>query len=90
MPWSCKQAGFCDHKNEGERRSDVKKYTVPDLHLTEEEHQATLTFISLHIEDKTLDRDPFIPALMDALQKFADFNQCPQLDAKVVTNMHTI
>ncbi|HID37090.1 MAG TPA: winged helix-turn-helix domain-containing protein [Ghiorsea sp.] len=37
--------------------------------------------ISLHIEDKTLDRDQFIPALMAALQKFADFNKCPQLDA---------
>jgi len=41
--------------------------------------------ISLHIEDKTLDRDQFIPVLMDALQKFADFNQCPQLDASIIT-----
>ncbi len=56
------------------------------VHRTEQRFEV----ISLHIEDKPLDRDHFIPALMDALQKFADFNQCPKLDAKVVTNMHKV
>ena len=38
----------------------------------------------LHIEDDSLDRDQFLPALNDELQRFADFNKCPLLDASVM------
>ncbi|MFV2058420.1 MAG: winged helix-turn-helix domain-containing protein [Thiohalomonadales bacterium] len=49
-------------------------------------HRANQRFevLSLNLEDGTLDRDQFFPALSDELQKFADFNKCPLLDASVV------
>ena len=40
--------------------------------------------LSLNLENATLDRDQFFPALNDELQRFADFNKCPLLDAGVV------
>ncbi len=40
--------------------------------------------LSLSLEDESLDWDPFSLALIDELQRFADFNQCPLLDASVV------
>lgn len=47
-------------------------------------HRAEQRFeiLSLHLEDGPLNRDKFIPALGKALQKFADFNKCSQLDSK--------
>lgn len=49
-------------------------------------HRADQRFevLSLSLEDETLDRDQFLPALSDELQRFADFNKCSQLDASVV------
>ncbi len=44
-----------------------------------------LEVLSLNLEDGTLDRDQFFPALSDELQRFADFNKCPLLDASVVS-----
>lgn len=43
-----------------------------------------LEVLSLHLEAGPLAREPFFPALRDALQRFADFNQCPKLDDRVV------
>ncbi len=40
--------------------------------------------LSLHLEDGPLDRDRFFPALNDELQRLADFNGCPLLDASVI------
>jgi uncharacterized protein YcaQ len=40
--------------------------------------------LSLNLEDTTLDRDQFFPALSDELQRFAEFNKCPLLDAGAV------
>lgn len=40
--------------------------------------------LSLNLEDGTLDRDQFFPALSDELQRLADFNKCPLLDASGV------
>ncbi|MDQ6984410.1 MAG: crosslink repair DNA glycosylase YcaQ family protein, partial [Ghiorsea sp.] len=45
-----------------------------------------LEVLSLNLEGETLDQGQFIPALMDELQKFADFNKCPQLDASTITS----
>ncbi len=47
-----------------------------------------LEVLSLNLEDGPLDRDSFFPALMTELQKFADFNTCPSLDARAVTEMY--
>ena len=49
-------------------------------------HRADQRFevLSLNLEDDTLDRDQFFPALSDELQRLADFNKCPLLDASVV------
>ncbi|MDQ7016263.1 MAG: crosslink repair DNA glycosylase YcaQ family protein [Gammaproteobacteria bacterium] len=49
-------------------------------------HRAERRFevLSLHLEDVPFDQDLFSPALHDELQRFADFNQCPLLDASVV------
>ena len=49
-------------------------------------HRADRRFevLSLNLEDGPLNRDQFIPALGDELQRFADFNKCPLLDASVV------
>ena len=49
-------------------------------------HRADQRFevLSLNLEDGTLDRDQFFPALSDELQRLADFNKCPLLDAHVV------
>jgi len=49
-------------------------------------HRADQRFeiLSLNLEDGTLDRDQFFPALSDELQRFADFNKCPLLDASVI------
>ncbi len=46
-------------------------------------HRADRRFevLSLNLEDGTLDRDQFFPALSDELQRLADFNKCPLLDA---------
>jgi len=50
-------------------------------------HRADRRFevLSLNLEDISLDRDQFFPALSDELQRLADFNKCPVLDASVVT-----
>jgi uncharacterized protein YcaQ len=50
-------------------------------------HRADQRFevLSLNLEDISLDRDQFFPALSDELQRLADFNKCPVLDASVVT-----
>ena len=40
--------------------------------------------LSLHLEEGSLDRDQFFPALIGELKRFADFNKCPLLDASVV------
>ncbi len=49
-------------------------------------HRAHQRFevLSLHLEEGPLDREQFFPALSDELQRFADFNRCPQLDARVI------
>ncbi|MCF6210444.1 MAG: winged helix DNA-binding domain-containing protein [Gammaproteobacteria bacterium] len=49
-------------------------------------HRADQRFevLSLNLEGGTLDRDQFFPALSGELQRFADFNKCPLLDASVV------
>jgi uncharacterized protein YcaQ len=49
-------------------------------------HRADQRFevLSLNLEDGKLDRDQFFPALSDELQRLADFNKCPLLDASVV------
>ncbi len=49
-------------------------------------HRADQRFevLSLNLEDGKLDRDQFFPALSEELQRFADFNKCPLLDASVV------
>ncbi len=49
-------------------------------------HRADQRFevLSLSLEGSKLDRDQFLPALSDELQRFADFNKCPLLDASVV------
>lgn len=43
-----------------------------------------LEVLSLHLEDSALDEDQFFPALGQELQRFADFNKCPILDAPVI------
>lgn len=43
--------------------------------------------LSLHLEDISLDQDQFFPALSKELQKFADFNKCPNLDETVIDKM---
>ncbi|MFW2440138.1 MAG: winged helix-turn-helix domain-containing protein [Arenicellales bacterium] len=50
-------------------------------------HRAEQRFeiLSLNLEDGTLDRDQFFPALRDELQRLAEFNKCPQLDASIVS-----
>ncbi len=49
-------------------------------------HRADQRFevLRLNLEDGALDREQFFPALRDELQRFADFNKCPLLDAGVV------
>ena len=49
-------------------------------------HRADQRFeiLSLHLEEGSLDRDQFFPVLIEELQRFADFNKCPLLDASVV------
>ncbi len=51
-------------------------------------HRAEQRFevLSLNLEDRTLDRDQFSPALNDELQRLADFNKCPLLDANAVAS----
>jgi uncharacterized protein YcaQ len=44
--------------------------------------------LSLHLEDDQLERDQFFPALSDELQRFADFNKCPQLDESIIKKAH--
>jgi uncharacterized protein YcaQ len=43
-----------------------------------------LEVLSLHLEDGEVDQDRFFPALRKELQRFAEFNQCPALDASVM------
>jgi uncharacterized protein YcaQ len=52
-------------------------------------HRAHQRFevLSLHLEEGPLDREQFFPALSDELQRFADFNKCPQLDDRVIENV---
>jgi len=49
-------------------------------------HRADQRFevLSLNLEDVKFDRDQFLSALSDELQRFADFNKCPLLDASIV------
>jgi len=49
-------------------------------------HRADQRFevFSLNLEDGSLNRDQFFPALSDELQRLAGFNKCPLLDASVV------
>ncbi len=47
-----------------------------------------LQVISLHLENKPLDHDQFLPLLSQELQKFAHFNKCPNLDDRVI-NLNT-
>jgi len=46
-------------------------------------HRAEQRFevVSLNLESGGFDRDAFFSSLKEELQRFADFNQCPQLDA---------
>jgi uncharacterized protein YcaQ len=50
-------------------------------------HRADQGFevITLSLHDDTIDRHQFIPALIEELQRLANFNKCPLLDARVVT-----
>lgn len=43
-----------------------------------------LEVLSFHWEDVTLDRDAFLPALREELQRFATFNNCTVLDDQVI------
>lgn len=43
-----------------------------------------LEVLSLHLESGALDEDLFFPALGQALQRFAEFNRCPTLDARAI------
>jgi uncharacterized protein YcaQ len=43
-----------------------------------------LEVLSLHLEDGALDEDQFFPALGQELQRFAEFNKCPTLDARAI------
>jgi uncharacterized protein YcaQ len=54
-------------------------------------HRAEQRFevLSLHLEDKGLDQEKFFPALMNELQKLADFNQCSQLDTHIIVKRNT-
>lgn len=45
------------------------------------QQKASLLGLSLNLEDGTLDPDQFFPALSDELQRLADFNKCPLLNA---------
>ncbi len=49
-------------------------------------HRADQRFevLSLNLEGGKLDRDQFFPLLNEALQRIADFNNCPFLDASIV------
>lgn len=49
-------------------------------------HRADQRFevLSLNLEGGRLDRDRFFPALICELQRLADFNKCPLLDANLV------
>ncbi|MEX0584448.1 MAG: crosslink repair DNA glycosylase YcaQ family protein [Natronospirillum sp.] len=48
-------------------------------------HRADQSFevINLHLEDGSVDRDQFFAALNDEVQRFADFNNCPQVEGAV-------
>ena len=46
--------------------------------------------LSLNLEAGKLDRDHFFPALIDELQRFANFNKCPLLDASVIAAHHKL
>ena len=52
-------------------------------------HRADQRFdvLSLNLKDGTLDRDQFFPVLSDELQRLADFNKCPLLDASGVARI---
>ncbi len=43
-----------------------------------------LEVLSLNLEDDSFSQDQFLPALNHELQRFADFNKCPLLDASIV------
>jgi len=49
-------------------------------------HRADQRFeiLSLSLEDGIPDQNQFFPALIDELQRLADFNKCPLLDASIV------
>jgi hypothetical protein len=43
-----------------------------------------LEVLSLHIEDASLEREQFLPALSKSLHEFANFNKCPLLDLSTI------
>lgn len=47
-----------------------------------------LEVLSLHLESHNIDRAHFFAGLDQALQHFADFNQCPMLDVRAVRGLH--
>ncbi len=52
-------------------------------------HRAKKQFevISLHLEEgRVINQDQFFPLLISELQRLADFNQCPQLDATAISH----
>jgi uncharacterized protein YcaQ len=53
-------------------------------------HRAEKRFevLSLHLEDQVFDFDQFFNSLNKELQRFADFNKCPRLDASAIDTVH--
>lgn len=49
--------------------------------------QRRFEVVGLFLENHQFERDEFYSTLIDELQKFADFNECPELDKKVVDNV---
>lgn len=52
-------------------------------------HRADRRFevLSLHLEEGPLDREPFLTALDEELQRFAEFNKCPLLDKSFIDKL---
>jgi len=48
-----------------------------------------LEVISLHLQDISLDRELFFPALTAELQRFADFNKCSNLDTSAIAGLRS-
>jgi uncharacterized protein YcaQ len=47
-----------------------------------------LEVLSLHLENVTLDEPRFFQALIEEVQRFAEFNRCPTLDVRAVEHLH--